>query len=330
MKKSIFILLAVVFLANSCADKTQSRIEVLVQDATEDTKVSIYEDRRGQNIIETVSLENGKAIFSAQADPSLIRFVGVDGITRELLPIVMEPGTIIINVGEGTTVKGTPLNERNAKFWSSLGEAGASDSERLKEYIVDNTDNALGVFYLNRYAYSYGLEDLKQMLAAFPAQYDDNETLNLVRANVKMQEETAVGEKFKDLKGLNPEGEEISLSDYAGKGKIVLVDFWASWCPPCRKDMPLLVEAYAKYKDKGFEIVGVSLDKTHEDWTKGISELNITWPQMSDLKYWESEHAKLYAIRSIPYTVLIDGEGTIIEKKISGEELNAKLSVLLK
>ena len=109
-----------------------------------------------------------------------------------------------------------------------------------------------------------------------------------------------------------------------------IIDFWASWCGPCRREMPNLVEAYAQYKNKGFEIVGVSLDQSGEAWKDAIQKLNITWPQMSDLKYWNCEGAQLYAVSSIPHTVLIDGEGTIIARGLHGEGLQEKLAEVLK
>ena len=122
----------------------------------------------------------------------------------------------------------------------------------------------------------------------------------------------------------------MKLSDYVGKGKVVLVDFWASWCGPCRREMPNLVEAYAKYKDKNFEIVGVSLDQDGAAWKEAIKKMDMTWPQMSDLRFWQSEGAQLYAVNSIPHTVLIDGSGKIIARGLHGEELQAKIAEAVK
>ncbi|MDR2805779.1 MAG: TlpA family protein disulfide reductase, partial [Dysgonamonadaceae bacterium] len=118
-------------------------------------------------------------------------------------------------------------------------------------------------------------------------------------------------------------------SDYAGKGKYVLLDFWASWCPPCRREMPALVELYNTYKDKNFEIVGYSLDETADDWKKGIEELHITWPQLSDCVKWKSIPVQTYDIHGIPNTVLIDPQGIIIAKGLRGEKLAEKLQELL-
>jgi thiol-disulfide isomerase/thioredoxin len=138
------------------------------------------------------------------------------------------------------------------------------------------------------------------------------------------------GNPFKDIISKDPQGNEIKLSDYAGKGKYILLDFWASWCPPCRAEMPRLVELYDTYKDKNFEIIGYSLDEDEDAWKKGIEQLNITWPQMSDCESWDSPAVKLYAVQAIPCILLIDPDGTIIERDLAGEELSAKIKAVIK
>jgi len=172
--------------------------------------------------------------------------------------------------------------------------------------------------------------EIEPLLAKIPANFQNNESILQLKELVSTAKKSAVGQKFVDFSMLTPDGKPIKLSDYAGKGKIVLVDFWASWCGPCRQEMPNLVKAYAKYKNKGFEIVGVSLDRDGQSWKDGIAQLNITWPQMSDLKFWDCEGSKLYAIRSIPHVVLIDKDGTIVARGLHGEELQAKLAELIK
>ena len=138
------------------------------------------------------------------------------------------------------------------------------------------------------------------------------------------------GQKFVDIKMPNEKGEMIKLSDYAGKGKYVLIDFWASWCGPCLREIPNFIEVYEMYKDKNFEIVGVSLDNNKDKWLSGIERFKLPWIQMSDLKHWSSEGGRLYGVRSIPHTVLIDPKGIIIDKNLRGEALKERLAELIK
>ncbi|MDR1552999.1 MAG: AhpC/TSA family protein [Prevotellaceae bacterium] len=146
------------------------------------------------------------------------------------------------------------------------------------------------------------------------------------RAQVK---EVAEGEQFRDLTLKTPDDKTVSLSDYAGKGKYVLIDFWASWCGPCRAENPNVVALYKEFKDKGFEIVGVSLDDDKNRWIKGIEDDGITWIQMSDLKGWESEASVKYKVQGIPYTVLLDKEGKVIATNLRGEDLKNKIKTLI-
>jgi thiol-disulfide isomerase/thioredoxin len=108
-----------------------------------------------------------------------------------------------------------------------------------------------------------------------------------------------------------------------------LIDFWAAWCPPCRAENPNVVKAYQKYHDKGFEVLGVSLDKTREDWLKAVKDDELTWTQVSDLKYWSNEVAALYAISSIPSNLLLDREGVIIKKGLRADDLLSALEELM-
>jgi peroxiredoxin len=138
---------------------------------------------------------------------------------------------------------------------------------------------------------------------------------------------TAVGSMAPDFSQNDPNGTPISLSSL--RGKYVLVDFWASWCQPCRMENPNIVNAYKNFKDKGFEILGVSLDQDGAAWAKAITDDKLTWKHVSDLKYWDNEVAKMYGIRSIPASFLLDQEGKIIAKDLRGEALEAKLKELM-
>jgi thiol-disulfide isomerase/thioredoxin len=144
-----------------------------------------------------------------------------------------------------------------------------------------------------------------------------------------------VGDKAKDIVLINPEGKEIKLSSI--KGKVVLIDFWASWCGPCRMENPNLVKSYAKYKDakyksaKGFDIYSVSLDKNKEAWIAAIAKDQLTWANhVSDLKGWQSSAGADYQVNFIPQNFLINEKGIIVAKNLRGEELDKELDKLLK
>ena len=136
-----------------------------------------------------------------------------------------------------------------------------------------------------------------------------------------------VGKPAPEIELPTSDGKTIKLSDY--KGKIVLVDFWASWCGPCRQENPNVVKAYNQYKDKGFTILGVSLDQKKEPWLKAIEKDQLTWSHVSDLKYWQNEVAVQYGINSIPASYLLDPNGKIIGKNLRGEALAKKLAELM-
>jgi len=136
----------------------------------------------------------------------------------------------------------------------------------------------------------------------------------------------SIGQPAPEISLPNPNGETVNLSDF--RGKYVLVDFWAGWCKPCRDENPNVVRLYEKYKDKGFEVFGVSLDRTKEMWLKAIEEDQLKWTQVSDLKYFNSEAASTYQINAIPATYMIGPDGNILAKDLRGISLESKLSEL--
>jgi peroxiredoxin len=137
----------------------------------------------------------------------------------------------------------------------------------------------------------------------------------------------AIGAIAPEFTQENPDGKQIKLSDF--RGKYLLIDFWASWCGPCRQENPNVVAAYNKYKDKNFEILGVSLDNKKDSWLAAIEKDGLVWPQVSDLGYWKNAVAQQYVVRSVPQNFLLDPDGKIIAKNLRGEDLSKKLAELL-
>lgn len=150
-----------------------------------------------------------------------------------------------------------------------------------------------------------------------------------IQEKLKSLSSTSVGQMAPDFSAPNPEGKIVSLKE--SLGKVTLIDFWASWCGPCRRENPNVVALYNEFHDKGFNIIGVSLDKEgqKDKWIEAIMVDKLTWTQISNLKYWQDPIAKLYSIQSIPATFLLDADGRIVAKNLRGAELRAKVAELL-
>ncbi len=147
-----------------------------------------------------------------------------------------------------------------------------------------------------------------------------------LQQQVDLMKSFAIGGTAPDFTQITPDGKEMKLSEL--RGKVVLVDFWASWCGPCRRENPNVVKLYNKYKEKGFEILGVSLDNSRDRWLAAIEQDGLTWYHVSDLKGWQNAVAKLYSVSSIPHTILLDAEGKIIARNLRGPALEQKLAEL--
>lgn len=154
-----------------------------------------------------------------------------------------------------------------------------------------------------------------------------NDTANAASNN---QEQADGSTKYADFALPTLDGKRVLLSEVVAKNKITMVDFWASWCGPCRMEMPHVVQAYSKFRGKGLEIVGVSLDEKKEDWENAVKDMGLGWIQASDLKGWECAAARLYQVQGIPACVLINQKGEIVGRDLRGDELISRLSELLK
>jgi peroxiredoxin len=182
--------------------------------------------------------------------------------------------------------------------------------------------------YFNYQGNNVIAEELEGLVNLLDKKFLDTKYGQLAQEKLKQMRGTMIGYPAIEFSQASPEGKQIKLSEF--KGKYVLVDFWASWCGPCRAENPNVVMAYQKYKDKGFTVFGVSLDSNKEAWLKAVDKDNLTWPQVSDLKGWQNDVAKLYGISSIPQNLLLDKEGKIIAKNLRGADLEAKLEELFK
>jgi thiol-disulfide isomerase/thioredoxin len=181
------------------------------------------------------------------------------------------------------------------------------------------------ILYRN-YANDLTPNQLEAYLNLFDPSLADLAYIQELKEIVDIKKKIDTGKPAIDFASTTPDGKQVKLSQFYGN--YLLLDFWASWCGPCRRENPNLVRIYTKYKAKGFNIFSVSLDQKRENWVEAIAKDNLTWTHVSDLKFWNSAPAKLYAIRNIPSNVLIDPKGNIIARNLRGEDLEKKLNEL--
>ena len=209
-----------------------------------------------------------------------------------------------------------------AKYEATL----KSQDVRIIDFTKNNADPILDFYAASYLNVDENFEFLKGLFDEHKSSINNSEYTKQFYERFLKFSSIAVGSIAPEITLNDPNGKAIALSSL--RGKVVLIDFWASWCGPCRAENPNNVKLYNKYKSKGFEIYGVSLDKKREDWLEAIKEDGLTWVHVSDLKYWDSEAAALYKIEAIPATVIIDKEGKIVAKNLRGAELETFLKKL--
>lgn len=357
MKNSNFFLLAVTAATVvSCGTHPSSyTINGTVSDTSLNGNKVYLTDMASRNVLDSALIADGKFTFTGKADTALICRIQSRPYCMEL---VLENGDIAVEMGETTKCSGTPLNESFALFVSDMDslrnvmiakqqemmQKGLSEEELreawqdfqtntvmpefnrvMSENFDRNKDNAVGAWAIA----NWNLE---------PAQFDSvlnlaGETLKanpLIKMMIQQQEilkKTAEGAMFTDFTIEQPDGSKVSLSDYVGKGKYVLVDFWASWCGPCRAEIPNIKELYDKYHSKGLDVLGVAVWDKVEDTQKAIKELGIVWPQIINAQQIPTE---LYGIQGIPHIILFAPDGTIVARDLREEAMKEKVAEVMK
>jgi peroxiredoxin len=208
-------------------------------------------------------------------------------------------------------------------YMAILQKANANMAEKVKKNLnMFSTIMAIQGLDPDKY-FNLFVELDKNLMKKYPS----NQNVLMFHEVVSKSLALSEGREAPEINLPDTQGNPLSLKSF--RGKIVLIDFWASWCGPCRKEMPNVVKAYTKFKGKGFEIFGVSLDQSKDKWLDAIQKDGITWPQVSDLKYWECEAARDYNVQGIPFTVLLDKDGKILAKNLRGEELEKAIEKAL-
>ncbi len=191
-----------------------------------------------------------------------------------------------------------------------------------------NNSYASPYIVVNELIFSLDYEQLKEITQTMDTSLNKSSLMQYLNDRVETLGKVAIGNKYTDFSQNDPDGNPVSPSQF--EGTVLLIDFWASWCRPCRSANPYVVEIYKEFHDQGFNILGVSFDENRDKWLQAIKDDNLTWTHVSDLKGWSNAAGKLYGVMSIPHTVLIDKSGKIVAKNLSHEELKEMVAKLVK
>ncbi|HTX88369.1 MAG TPA: TlpA disulfide reductase family protein [Bacteroidales bacterium] len=283
----------------------QLELSIFVQDAKID--VTLYADSIDQSVIKGSPAQDTYAEFKSRIEPLNKKMDSLNKAYRQYM-------------NNGDTM--------NMKKADSIAEVLDGQKKYLVlDFAKSHSHSVVSPYLVMRYAYWYDLGELETFTAALDTNLNGSKYTQNVRNRVDVLRHTEVGQIAPDFTQGDTTGKPITLSSF--RGKVILVDFWASWCGPCRAENPNVVKAYHAYKDKGFDVLGVSLDTDHGKWTKAINKDGLVWNQVSDLKGWFNLVAKQYGIMSIPSNFLLDKDQKIIARDLRGDALDKKLAEVL-
>lgn len=311
-----------------------------------------YDDNRN---IDSARVENRKFAFEGEAAGHA--FCRIDA-GRQFANFILDEGTARVDFSAHKAT-GTPLNtvfgqmettldsirqggkahmeaikkeKPDAAEWMPIWKAYHDAhirppmQEVLKRYILANKENGIGECAFRNYSMMCSPEEMDTLLEEAGDWLHSLKTVQRIKARFAALKNTAVGKPFADLAGEDTEGKAIRLSDFVGKGKYVLADMWASWCAPCREEIPNLAEIHRTYKDKGLIVVGIATWDRKERILKAIKELNMTWPQLLDSR---QEAMKLYGVDGIPHIILFAPDGTIVARNLRGAEMKLQVAEVM-
>jgi len=287
---------------------------------------------RGKRGTKTFYLENTKINVTAHID-SLNKAVVTGSVTEDQVQALAASIKPINDSNQAlSTEYRAAYDVMDTVKMNELRPQLMANSDKVEEinleFVRTNTSSFHAPVLLRSMAYSMDADEIDGYLKAFTPEVAASKIATELAERVVIMKTVAVGQKAPDFTLNDPDGNPVSLYSKVG-AKVLLVDFWAAWCGPCRAENPNVVAVYQEFHEKGFDVFGVSLDRTKEDWVKAIADDKLTWTHVSDLQYWSSAAAKQYAVNSIPASFLLDENGVIIARNLRGEDLKNKVKEVL-
>lgn len=332
MKKLAFLFTALLLLA-SCSKGY--KVTVTFPDESTNGETAFLTNYDTGDTLASATVENNVCTFEGNADKGFFARLLVGG---NRYGFIVEPGEVNLSIAEGNAI--SPLNDKMAA-WSKQMAENANDStiteeesearyaEGLKQLFEENKDNAIGPWaFCNYLMYKdFSEAEIDALLKEAPAEYAQLKRVEKAKNAAHQLTVTAEGQKFTDFEVKAEDGAIQKLSDHVGKGKVTLVDFWASWCPPCRAEIPKLQVLKAKYGDK-LDVLGVAVWDNPDDTRKAMDELKITWPVIIGTQQL-NEPTDLYGIKGTPHIIVFGPDGTILSRGLTGDALANKLAEVL-
>lgn len=365
MKKIFyFVFLAVIITACNPPKEYKITGTIDVPSFFDSTKVMLSQRVNREWVdMDSAEILNGKFELKGVADTAKIAYLRFKTVSGDKYSegFILEKGNLTAQVDSNFNilVTGTAQNDVLADFHKQTIQLGKQANEIAKKYARDGkpldaaaqdsfklelkklNENAPlkpldlmmkhvntpagTLLFLNSF-YEMSVKEKEDLFAKMNVETKAIPRVAQLIAGTEVEKKTSEGADYVNFTMNDPAGKPIALADLVGKTDYLLIDFWASWCPSCREALPRLREFYNKNKGQRFEILGVSLDRNKEKWTESIAQFALPWKNVSDLKFWDNEGAKLYAINSIPTTVLIDKNGKVIGRNLELEKIQELLN----
>lgn len=365
--KKVLLFLSIAWMMCSCGSKNQFTITGEIVPATEGNLI-LYKFVDGQPVAEdTTILSDSKFKFVGEVElPSLYLigkaenandFIAQLFVEKGKIDMTIYPDSLQANEVEGSKSQdlfqsyvdeihkfSSKSDEIRSRFSQAHASGNDAESEAIRteyttliennllytnNFIKENSNSPVGAYvYLMNFFQQATYEELDSIIGVFDPSIEKSEFVQIIKQKAEKLKMSAVGATAPNFELTDASGKNFKLSDF--NGKYVLINFWASWCQPCMADMPDEISLYNIYKDKGLEVIAISLDRDEESWRTTISEMKMNWTNAWDMKDEQlGGVADLYEVTTIPHSVLIDKEGKIIARELRGEELQAKISSLL-
>jgi thiol-disulfide isomerase/thioredoxin len=328
--KNVIVIFCLGLLTVSCSQKKESyKIDGAIPSGY-NGKWAYISDYISNETIDSVRVADDKFSFIGLPDTINLVKVWVED-SRMYANAILEAGVIRVDLSKPGIVTGTPLNEKWLKYVEELTKS-YNETNSIEElgikYLLENNNNAIGMSLFNNLFYNLNAEKINSLYPLLGEDLKKNPGIQKIMTANERKINTVVGKMFTDftIEHGNFDNSPASFSDYVGKGKYVLVDFWASWCGPCIAETPVIAEVYKKYKGSKFEVLSIAVWDKREATLEAITKHNLVWSQIIDAQQIPTD---LYGINGIPHIILFGPDGTILARDLRGDNLKAKVEEVI-